>query len=191
MSTITDQDYTDFVRKLFNRQDDVSKDYAHAVLGVVTEIHEYLNAVDDVNALEELGDLEFFVEAFAQVVADITGERPDLSEDDLLAAAIEWEPLDRDLRPAIQKTLHDLTNTVKRWVGYGKQPADLPELWKTAAFVAFVANQIGSHPTTDRQQVRAANVRKLLKRYPDGEFSQMRALVRDVEAEREAIQGNT
>ena len=161
------------------------------MLGVVTEVHEYLNATDEVNALEELGDLEFFVEAFAQVVDDVTGDRPDLSDDDMLAAAVKWAPLDGDLMPAIQDTLHDLTNTVKRWVGYGKQPANLPELWKTAAFVAFAANQVGSHPTTDRQQVRAANVRKLLKRYPEGEFSQMRATVRDVEAEREAIQGNT
>lgn len=190
MSTITHQDYSDFVRKLFNRCEDPSKDYAHAVLGVVTEIHEYLNATDDVNALEELGDLEFFVEAFAQVVADVTGERPDLSEDDMLAAAVEWAPLDHDLLPAIQTTLHELTNTVKRWLGYGKQPADLQEIWKTAAFVAFAANQAGCYPTVDRQLVRSANVRKLLKRYPDGEFNQMRALVRDVEAEREAIQGN-
>ena len=189
--SITNQDYTDFVRKLFNRQDDVSKDYAHAVLGVVTEVHEYLNAVDEVNALEELGDLEFFVEAFAQVVADVTGERPDLSEDDMLAAAIEWAPLEQDLLPAIQTTLNELTNTVKRWVGYGKQPENLPELWKIAAFVVFAANQAGRYPTVDRQLVRAANVRKLLKRYPEGEFNQMRALVRDVEAERDAIQGNT
>lgn len=189
--SITNQDYTDFVRKLFNRQDDVSKDYAHAVLGVVTEVHEYLNAVDEVNALEELGDLEFFVEALAQVVEDVTGERPSIGQADLLQAAIAWAPLGPEYLPKIQATLHELTNTVKRWVGYGKEPANLAELWKTAALVAFAANQAGSCPTSDRQLVRAANVRKLLKRYPEGEFNQMRALVRDVEAERDAIQGNT
>lgn len=188
--SITNQDYTDFVRKLFNRQDDVSKDYAHAVLGVVTEVHEYLNAVDDINAIEELGDLEFFVEAFAQVVEDVTGERPSIGEDDLTQAAIAWSPLTYEALPKVQEALNELTNTVKRWVGYGKAPTNLVELWKLAAFAAFAANQAGPLPTLNRLTVREANVRKLLKRYPEGEFNQMRALVRDVEAERDAIQGN-
>ena len=189
--SITSQDYTDFVRKLFNRQDDVSKDYAHAVLGVVTEVHEYLNAVDEVNALEELGDLEFFVEALAHVVEDVTGERPAINAEDLQQAAVAWSPLTYEALPRIHVALNDLTNTVKRWVGYGKAPTNLAELWKLAAFTAFAANQAGPLPTTDRQLVREANVRKLLKRYPEGEFNQMRALVRNVEAERDAIQGNT
>ncbi len=190
MSDLTPESYTKFVRRLFNRSDDSSKDFAHAVLGVVTEIHEFRTAEDATNALEELGDIEFFVEALAQVVSDVAGDRPTLQQTDIDTLAAE---VGEDL-PAtefISNTCNELCDHVKRWVGYGKAPTDLHHVWRLAAVAGFCANAVSHHANLDRQAVREANVRKLLKRYPGGEFSQFHALVRDKGAEREAINQST
>ncbi len=177
-------DYTEFVRKLFNRSGDLSKDFTHAVLGIVTESHEYFNAVDAVNGVEELGDLEFYLEALAQVVTDACGERPEFSDQGLEMIRVLLEACEsKGTAQTLSEAVNELLDDAKRWVGYGKAPEQLPSVWCGVAALVYVVNIRGPYPNEDRKHLKAKNIAKLLKRYPGGEFSQYHALVRDLEAE--------
>jgi hypothetical protein len=182
--------YADFVRKLFNRSGDLSKDFTHAILGVVTEINEYLTAIDEVNGLEELGDLEFYLEALGQVVADARSAAADGS-----VIALDLTPLYTQARlvsfeAVIANESATLLDQAKRWVGYGKQPTDLQAVLNQAVSLVVFANLGGKYPNMDHDRIRKVNMAKLLKRYPGGEFDAYRAIVRDVEAERVVLQAS-
>lgn len=191
MSThIAPAQYSDFVRKLYNRSGDPSKDFTHAILGVVTETYEYRMAYDSTNALEELGDLEFYVEALAQVIDDKLDMRPSPCDDTTVEriGALLAKVENDGYQAAVNEACNNLLDEAKRWVGYGKEPKNLLSTWHEVAALTYVVNIRGGFPNEDRQAIRSSNMRKLLKRYPGGEFSQFHALVRDTEAEREAIQ---
>jgi hypothetical protein len=175
--------YDNFVRKLFNRSGDPSKDFTHAILGIVTEIHEYTNSTDAVNGLEELGDLTFYSVALRQVIEDYTGTLLVPTPMPNLRRA-EFEK-DKDKYFADESVY--LMDVAKRWVGYGKVPADLNDLYNRVVQLADLANRSGKYPCDDFVKLSGSNMRKLLKRYPGGEFSQYHALVRDLGAEREAL----
>lgn len=177
--------YYDFVKKLFNRTGDLSKDFSHAILGIVTEVHELRTASDEVNAHEEQGDLGFFLVALGQVIEDVTGGTSHL---DTLSQSSEydkgWENNGLD---DITKSLLD---DAKRWVGYGKQPADLSDTFFRAATAIALAESLSPHTTRDIGKLKAMNMAKLLKRYPGGEFDSFRAVVRDLEAERAVLEAH-
>jgi hypothetical protein len=174
--------YADFVRKLFNRSGDPSKDFTHAILGIVTEIHEYQHSVDDVNGVEELGDIAFYLVALRQVIEDHTG-----------VALTTVEPVAQMLSAQVglyeyfDSEVNYLQDVAKRWVGYGKAPTHFRELFNRAVLLTALVNGDGEYPCEDLEKIQTTNMRKLLKRYPGGEFSQYHALVRDLDAEREAL----
>lgn len=188
--------YSDFVRKLFNRATppDLSKDFAHAILGINTEIYEYWCATDAVNGLEELGDMYFYIEALLQVCEDAGAVKP--SEDEILTHATAIAEMGRpplggegaDVVPAVRGLLNDLLDHAKRWIGYGKAPEDLQGLLGVAIAVAGLANYVGPYPCDDWAKAERVNMAKLLKRYPGGEFDAYRAVVRDLDAERVVLQ---
>lgn len=174
--------YGDFVRLLFNRSGDLSKDFTHAILGIVTEIHEYLSATDAVNGLEELGDLEFYVEALSQVVADAAGGHtlfPSMVIPDDSGSM-------EDIAGAISHECNELLDHAKRWVGYNKRPADLPLILEQAAHLVAFVNRTGPFPCTDADRIQASNMAKLNTRY-QGKYSQAAALNRNLEAERATL----
>ena len=175
--------YSEFVRRLFNRNGNPASDFAHAILGIVTEIHEYEFAKDPVNGLEELGDLQFYVVALRQVVEDILGHTlptPALPD---LPTSVAFKP-----REAVYDLSTIILDHAKRWVGYGKQPTDLMSVFNTAATLVYFANITGPYPCTDYQRIEAVNMAKLLKRYPGGEFDAFRAVVRDLDGERAVLE---
>jgi hypothetical protein len=185
--------YSAFVRKLFNRSGDPSKDFAHAILGVVTECHEYEFATDDVNAIEELGDTEFYVVAAQQVIEDYLGAP-------LPMADIEAE-VDKEMRiylvserkyDLLQDTLVELLDHAKRWVGYEREPASLQAVFGLVLYAQQAARELGRVPHSDaaatQSHIRSVNMAKLLKRYPGGDFDQFRALQRDLGAERATLE---
>lgn len=179
--------YDAFVRALFNRQNIPSADFTHAILGVVTEIHEYLSATDEVNGLEELGDLEFYVEALKQVIEDHVGPiQPDLLNFDGVAGLML--NADRHGAPAV---ISDICNTLlddcRRWVGYGKEPKSLREVLFTVNDLVDFVNVTGPYPCTDQERVEASNRAKLNTRYQNGVFTQQAALQRNLEAERASL----
>jgi len=185
--------YPDFVRRLFNISGDPSKDFAHAVLGVATEVRELLDASDQVNALEERGDLRFYVVAAAQVIGDHLGT--ELPLQDLSVTAFETaqdiladdeEIVEHDLSVRV----NDLLDHAKRWVGYGKQPANLLSVMHDVMVVEYLAPRVSPMVAefVPLPKVEAVNMAKLLKRYPGGEFSAFHALQRDLEAERATLE---
>ena len=178
--------YDSFVRKLFNRSEDQSKNFAHAILGVVTEIHEFRNATDEVNALEELGDMRFYLQALHQVVVDVEGphEIPDINAG--LQALVDLSAK-MGMSKAVAHVCNDLLDIAKRWVGYGKAPKSLAEVLHTCANLSLFVNMTSPNGCQDVLRIEASNMAKLLKRYPGGEFSQYHALVRDLDAERDVL----
>lgn len=181
--------YAAFVAKLFNRTGDLSKDLCHAALGIVTEMRELnlaVNAQDDVNALEEAGDLTFFYHALCLVIHDLYPE-PDGD-----AGAIAQATYERGLQLTAQELIDqfstEMLDTAKRWVGYGKQPtlAQATELLIKATLL-FNIVLMASVPDIDGEDILRANMAKLLVRYPGGEFDAFRAVTRDTEAERAAL----
>lgn len=185
--------YGAFVRSLFQRSGDPSKDFTHAVLGIVTEIHEYLSAQDDTNGLEELGDLRFYEEALRQVIEDHVG--PPAYPVNAVLDGEGWDGLSAmflsaDIEGPASVTsayTNSLLDDAKRWVGYGKQPASLYEVLDTVTHLVEFVNRTGPYPCEDSEHIEATNRAKLDKRY-QGLFTQDKALNRDTQAERAAIQ---
>ena len=69
---VTPAMYREFVAGLFYRNEgDLSKDFAHAVLGISSEVFEMARADDDaVNLAEEVGDIMFFTVAAVMVLKE-------------------------------------------------------------------------------------------------------------------------
>lgn len=187
--------YADFVRRLFNTSGvDPSKDFAHAVLGIVTEIYELLAAEDTVNAIEELGDLEFYLQAMEQVIEDHSGDTLPMDDieqqvkDEFALYAFSTNP-----EKFLDLATNDLLDQAKRWVGYGKEPAGLPAVYALAVCAVAFARDLCRWPTNDasKEHIRSVNMAKLLKRYPGGDFDQFRALQRDLGAERAVLEAAT
>lgn len=171
--------YHGFVKSLFNRSGDISKDFTHAVLGIITELDEFANATDPLNALEEKGDLVFYLEALRQVLDE--------------HSPIDVEMLDIYAKKILNRVTNDPPNLIdvqmewadlaKRWIGYGKAPTmSTTELFAEASMLVFdVTRNVLGDPIT-------SNINKLLKRYNGMTFSKERAIHRDKEAERQALQ---
>jgi len=171
--------YQGFVKSLFNRSGDISKDFAHAALGLVTELDEFANATDPLNALEEKGDLLFYLEALRQVLDEhspIDMERLDVYAHRIVTRALE-EP------PKLVAVMVEWVDLAKRWIGYGKAPTmSTTELFAEASILVYaLTKDVPGDAVT-------SNINKLLKRYNGMTFSKERAVNRDKEAERQALQ---
>lgn len=179
--------YDGFVRSLFNRSGDPSKDFAHAILGIVTEQHEFEEATDAVNFLEEAGDLTFYYFAAGQVVQEALGVA-DGAEFDAEEAATRTR-LEFVSRRLIRAELNELLDIAKRWVGYGRQPklTSGALLGRIGAIVAVIL-QSGPAEAQDHPRVLRANVDKLLERYKGLTFNADHAINRNVATERQVLE---
>lgn len=183
-----DVGYDGFVRALFNRSGDPSKDLAHAVLGIVTEIYELRTATDRVNQVEEAGDLMFYRQALQQVVEDCEG-RP--SEEQILAHDRDGLALLEAQTGSSSDYVDHLCNILqdhaKRWVGYGKAPESLAGV----LVVGAVAHHLTMRDHTlerEGEEVQLVNAKKLLKRYAGTTFNADKAINRDLAAERTVLE---
>ncbi len=176
--------YPGFVRSLFNRTGDLSKDFTHAVLGLVTESHEYLEAVERNDVVEEAGDLAFYSEALQQVLNDlspINEAELDKFEDEIIAS---YAGTIVDLEEIHVEWL----DLAKRWIGYGKAPtmSTTRLLAEARAMINFTI-QAGKLTQSDAMQVLLVNIEKLMSRYNGIKFSADLAVNRDVATERKVI----
>lgn len=177
--------YEGFVKALYNRSGDLSKDFTHAVLGIITECHEYLTATDEVNAIEEAGDLAFYITALKQVLDDFVPT--DLEKfsrlNDEAYERMEAEDFE------IMDTFVEWLDLAKRWVGYGKPPtmSTTQVLAEAGALADFVVDQ-GAAADVDMHVILKVNVEKLLKRYNGMQFNAERAVNRDLSAERGVLE---
>ena len=176
--------YDGFVKALFQTKHDSSGGILHAVLGIITEAHEFLKAKDATNGLEEAGDLEFYEQAAALYA-------PVVSNDAVNERVYELVELCDEIGPQevydCERT--ELLDIHKRWIGYGKEPDRMGLAVRAIAFSQFV-QMIGPEfgRFDDRYKVKLANVAKLLERYKGLVFSQDRAINRDVAAERSLLE---
>ena len=176
--------YPGFVRSLYNRTGDLSKDFTHAVLGLVTESHEYLEAVERNDVVEEAGDLAFYSEALQQVLNDlspINEAELDKFEDEIIAS---YAGTIVDLEEIRVEWL----DLAKRWIGYGKAPtiSTTRLLAEARAMINFTI-QAGKLTQSDAMQVLLVNIEKLMSRYNGIKFSADLAVNRDVATERKVI----
>lgn len=181
--------YAAFVAKLFNRTGDLSKDFCHAALGITTEMRELalaFAAKDEVNTLEEGGDLTFFYHAFCLVMQELH-PNPDVDVPTVSREVYE-AALAMNAQEMIQTYCTEMHDIAKRWVGYGKAPTT-EQAVKLVIKMTIVVNivMMDVFPDTDREVIMKANMAKLLVRYPGGEFDAFRAVNRDTGAEREAL----
>ena len=207
---VTPAMYREFVAGLFYRNEgDLSKDFAHAVLGISSEAFEIARASDAVNVAEEAGDMMFFTVAAVMVLKEFM-EAEDITLEhgggplqyELLDPAGWLTPVVGDVtlnvigllvsEGAIMDALERMQNVAKAWVGYGKKPdadtitATLGALLLPAA-AAFRTLADDAPTTKDVQTAALANIKKLQHRYPGG-FSVEKATNRDLEGERSAIE---
>lgn len=179
--------YDGFVRTLFNRSGDPSKDFAHAVLGLATEVDELMAATEAVNAVEELGDLAFYMQALSQVITDHAGV-PEVNED-LVESLIKEHQLENRTAPDQLAHLRtELLDQAKRWIGYGRAPADLAKSLVMGALMCNAATRMCVAHSTPEGVVVRANVAKLLQRYQGVVFSADHAVNRDTDAERKVLE---
>lgn len=212
---ISPAEYEDFVLSLFFRNEgDISKDVAHAVLGICTELAEMTAAVDETNLIEEMGDLLFFGVALDSRLAEFmesAGAEDHVAIPPPLSNVLAMDPLRIMLRLAkeVGAAFDDedrnaplkpddvglsLMNMVKKWVGYGAAPSQKQALNVTSLnFILTVgsilnaAQRAGMDVDAVLQKVAAANMRKLRERYKAG-FNLKDAESRDRDAERAALE---
>ena len=207
---ITPKQYEDFVLSLFARnQGDLSKDVAHAVMGIITELVELENATDNTNLIDEVGDLLFFSVALdsrlrehlaASGLTDVSlpaSTFVNITDGTLMVVlgtaltVLGGQAVDRD--SAIATALPDMA---KKWVGYGAEP-DLQVVQVCLAVTSVTLSGAAQRAAvrTKRtvgevlQRAAAANMRKLRTRYKQG-FSVQDAEHRDRAAERDALRGD-
>ena len=207
---VTPAMYREFVAGLFHRnKGDLSKDFAHAVLGISSEAFEIARASDAVNVAEEAGDMMFFTVAAVMVLKEFMEAEGITLEH--VGGPLQYELLDPAgwLTPgvgditlnvigllvsedAIMTALEKTQSVAKAWVGYGKKPdadtvaATLGGLLIPAA--AAFGMMAEDDPTSGEVQTAAlANIKKLQRRYPGG-FSVEKATNRDLGGERSAIE---
>lgn len=188
--------YDGFVRSLFNRSGDPAKDFAHAVLGLVTEVSELRAARDPVNLLEEAGDMSFYGLAVEQVLADFLGvegerEMPLGSSNYKLMSPMKQALDDQRVGPMgtyLDQLLNELLDHAKRWVGYGKAPADVLRVMALASYVEDLAFRECRVCAPGLCHIYLANIGKLLERYKGMTFSSEHAVNRDLAAERSVLE---
>lgn len=188
--------YMGFVRSLFNRTGTLSVDFTHAVLGLSTETYELAQARDAVNAIEEAGDLHFYMVALIVVVREAFPEVPERpTHDELEASAIALVERFPGLgtlpkQQALELALCELQDIAKRWVGYGKAPTLPPlQILALSGFVVAVAMALTafSEALGDEDAIVVANVAKLIERYKGIKFNAEHAVNRDTAVEREVL----
>ena len=189
--------YAAFVAKLFNRTGDLSKDFTHACLGIYTEVGELFDSKEILEAILEAGDLMFFGQALDMVIDEfVTTVLTQYTPDDYMKAWTAQEEATLNYARShhhdavLRQFGTDLLNASKRWVGYGKVPTleDVCAVRCKARVIIPLALAYSMVNDRTPEEFVRANMAKLLKRYPGGEFDAYRAVNRDTEAEREAAQ---
>lgn len=180
--------YDGFVRALFSRTGDPSKDFAHAALGIVTEVFELRHATDKVNQTEEGGDLTFYGHAAKQVIRDYLGETEGSFDSGGLVELLNQLNNDRlsGRKDYLDTLTNDLLDDAKRWAGYGKAPANPSLSLARCLYVVFGALEDANSEDVDT--LKRVNIAKLLERYKGLTFTANAAINRDVDAERRVME---
>lgn len=170
--------YDQMVRNLFKPMGSDAATRLHAAIGISGESSELLLASSIENIVEELGDLEFYIEAYYQ---SIGGRRTALGDElALLAGDPSGNQVLGTVTIAISASAGSLIDlTKKSWV-YNKpfddesERAVRYELIRLEVMMSQLRDMVGVR----KVDVLRANQGKLGKRYPDGVYADRDAQVR-------------
>ena len=203
-------DFETYVRDAVITDSTIDKSFPdrveHAMLGILTESGEIVDlvkkskvyfkdlAVDKL--LEELGDLCWYhalltdtlVKAGIEINPETQGLFDDISEDMLAAMGV----VDRIYYLAAQTANAAAAAACLRYEGRADYSADGPDASSIASLCAGVGKTIeaiGEIAGLDVGVVRHRNIQKLIRRYPERSWSQRRAVERDLDAEKQALDG--
>lgn len=170
--TFNTAEYPDMVRKLSKSGAEIVASLTpsrahlvHMAIGIVGEVNELNESVGKgrENTIEELGDLEFFVEGAGQALQDLHLE---------LKAPLPVGQVE------LTKAGHDFLESVKRFVIYEKS-AEIEKLVDTHRVLKSHLLEVYKTLSFDRNEVLTANHTKLMKkRYKSGTFSNEQAQTR-------------
>lgn len=144
-------------RQLMVEMTPLKLDLIHMSIGLVGELLEYQQSEDEGNALEELGDMLFYVEGLKQAIEIAAGEQ-----------MIWIEPKDSDEVWCIEEVVQDLTDAVKKYTMYNK-PTDWELLWDYCLELKrLICDEAMEDYGRTLEELEASNIKKLTKRYPSG-----------------------
>jgi NTP pyrophosphatase (non-canonical NTP hydrolase) len=123
----------------------------HATLGIVTELMEYEDAVDDDNALEELGDIYWYV----AIAADELGLTFDELKDQGAPKELSYHEI-----------VGGLCDVMKRSCFYGVH-TDIPRFTKYIGTLLHWLDWACKMNDTTPEERMEANIAKLRKRFPE------------------------
>lgn len=157
----------------------------HAALGLVDEAEELANSQPgSPNEMEELGDALWFAALAGKVAADAIG-------------ADVWSGRDHGAfvspRAAITGCACQVAGLVKKPFAYGVEakPIPWPEIVERVREIISAIEDVARRRGWTLEQVQAANIGKLSRRYKGAEFNAKHAANRDTSAELEAIMAHT
>ncbi len=174
----------------------------HAAMGLVTEVGEMLQGsafrlvedFDRVNAIEELGDLEFYASLARQAIG--------VTRDEVVIGASIFEFADSLTMPKNDAEMlsgyvdgvkylaihtSELLDMVKKNLFYAR-PISIEKAIRVMAMIAFYLEMTTKILGVERATVIERNVAKLKKRYGSA-FSADKANNRDLDSERVALEG--
>ena len=122
----------------------------HATLGIVTELMEYEDAVDDENALEELGDIYWYVA--------IAADELSLTFDELKEQGAS--------NVFYHEIVGGLCDVMKRSCFYGVH-TDIPRFTKYIGMLLHWLDWACKMNDTTPEERMSANIAKLRKRFPE------------------------
>lgn len=141
----------------------------HAAMGLVTETAEFAASTDDKNYVEEMGDILWYVAIACDVL--------EISLDEAEESVLDFDP--SPWGDNLIFCAAEILDMLKKSIFYGKPIC----LQKVAEQLGRILILITIEGDTPLDEVMAANIFKLEKRFPELKFSQERALDRDVENE--------
>lgn len=149
----------------------------HMLIGIVGEVAEFMTVQSRKDALEELGDLKFYVEGFKQGLAELGYSLKDLTDVGYDLTIIK--PY-YGIEQALTIAMGELVDQTKKLVIYDKP--ETPD-WINKLFVAVYTFEILLDNISDRYgftdaEIHEDNFTKLSKRYEGIVYSNEAAIAR-------------
>ena len=168
---------------------DPAEDLQHAQVGMVTELGELFDAwkkvaiygkvVDNVNAIEEIGDVFWYVNLLWDVMAETPEDLQLLWDESIKPETME---IVSTAEIDILSDLHIMTSNI---LSLSLEDEGLIKEELVPYF--FAINRLIAATGFDVSDALDKNIRKLAKRYGD-KYSDQAALIRDLEVERQTLE---
>lgn len=161
---------------------EVTPDLLHATLGMADELFEYNMSQSWLNAVEELGDLCWFIA--------LAGNSLDHDAFDNATNDSPFGPVavDLDRAPTLTDAVASFVGSVKKSYAYGKALDTITLRYLLDVMVARIALIAENKSQRTLDEVLTANIAKLEARYPE-KFTQDAAIVRSIKQEAAAMRG--